>query len=83
MKEKRVHFFKYFIVRRKFEFYLSFSVLNKLSEYVYTSTYQKALLYTVLLLVFKIAEILHCTLKVGLSPSKETVSFDSFKALLK
>ena len=41
------------------------SVLNKLSEYIYiyTFTCKKTLLYTYLLLVFKIVESLQCILK--------------------
>ena len=39
-----------------------YSVVNKLSEYVYFS-YQKTLLHTLLLLLFKVVENLQCILK--------------------
>ena len=41
-----------------------YSVLNKLSEYIYTFSYHITLLHTLLLLVSKIMESLQCILKV-------------------
>ena len=40
-----------------------YSVLNSLSEYIYTFTYQKLLLQTHLLLVSKIVKSLQCILR--------------------
>ena len=42
------------------------SIWNKLSEYIYTFTYQKALLHTRLLLVFEVVESLQCILNTKL-----------------
>ena len=39
--------------------------MNKLSEYIYSFTYQKALLHTLVLLAFKIFESLKCILKLA------------------
>ena len=40
-------------------------------HFTFTFTYQKALLNTLVLLIFKIVRSLQCILKVGLSPSKK------------
>ena len=42
-----------------------YSVLNTLSEYIYTFTYKKTLLHTLLLLVFKIVESFKSILKLS------------------
>ena len=58
-ERKKSGFFVTFILSEGF--FLTFEccrVLNKLSEYIYTFTYQKTLLHTLLLLVFKIIESL-------------------------
>ena len=39
------------------------SELNKCSEYIYTFNYQKTLLHTLLLLIFKTVETHQCILK--------------------
>ena len=59
-----------------------YSVMYKLSEYIYTYnihtfTYQKALLHTLLLLVFKIVGSLQSILKVITTKSKHDKNFRS------
>ena len=46
-----------------FIFMSMFSVLNTLSEYIYFA-YQKTLIHTLLLLIFKIVESLQCILTI-------------------
>ena len=48
---------------------------------IYTFTYQKMLLHTLLLLVFKIVESLKSTLKNRFSLLKKTILYASIKAL--
>ena len=65
-KRKKSIFCTVYFVRRKFFYHLCFismyNVLNTLSEYLYF-TYQKILVHTLSLLVFKIVESLLCILK--------------------
>ena len=64
---KKVHFFVTFILPEEFFkhfcFISMYSVLNKLSQYVYIFTYQKTILHALLLLGFKIVESLRCVFK--------------------
>ena len=56
----------YFVRQKLFKhlcFILKYSVLNKLSEYIYL-TYQKTLLHTILLFISKIVESLNAVEKI-------------------